>query len=272
MEDKLHYSFSDRGILEKVFNDGFSAQESTLPEGGFDPESDWENSYDVIYTGPQDFTNESYIYYGSLRINTVFDKGGVIVKAAGIRQLEQNFNRERQHLHVRAECNRDRLFSLKDGSEWTLEAELKNQLDPAAAGFKKIKETGRLGRGRIQKKNAKGKWQTYAQTDPAIPVVSDWSLLAAVQLMPRSGEYSFNYFPQLERFHTGHSIRFLEIFQARFGGREVTLHGYAQSGEGITPFYYWVDDHGRLLIARFALSAFVYNSNPCVERQAQNDK
>jgi hypothetical protein len=272
MEDKLHYSFSEGSILRKVFDEGFSAQNSTLPQGGFDPESDWENSYDVIYTGPQDFTNEAYIYYGSLRINTVFDQGSVIIEAAGIRQLEQNYDRERQYLHVRSVCNRDRLFSIRDGSEWTLEAELKNQLDPATAGFKKIKETGRLDRGIIQKKNSKGKWQTYAQADPAIPVVSDWSLLSAVGTLPRSGEHKFSYFPQLERFHAGHSIRFLETFNARFGGRDVTLHGYVQTGSGITPCFYWLDDLGRLLIAHFALSALVYNSNPRVERQAQNDK
>ena len=57
MSDVLHWSFDDNAMLRKtVFSKGFSAAESTLPAGAFDPSSDWANSYDLVYSGPQGFT------------------------------------------------------------------------------------------------------------------------------------------------------------------------------------------------------------------------
>ena len=57
MSDVLHWSFDDNVMLRKtVFPEGFSAAESTLPTEAFDPSLDWENSYDLVYSGPQDFT------------------------------------------------------------------------------------------------------------------------------------------------------------------------------------------------------------------------
>ena len=48
--DRLHWSFSDGPNLTKVvFPEGFSSEESTLPTGKFDPLTDWEQSYDVVF-------------------------------------------------------------------------------------------------------------------------------------------------------------------------------------------------------------------------------
>jgi hypothetical protein len=272
MRDKFHWSFSGGSIFKKIFREGFSADESSLPQGDFDPGADWENSYDVVYVGPQSFTKDAHVYFGSLRVGAEFKIDRVNHNVSGIRQLNQDFNCERQHLQAECVCKRDELFSLKEGSVWRVENHLKNQRDPATLPYGRIDETGRLKPGRIEKTNAAGKWYNYRTIDAKVPVVSDWAMMAAVGSLRRNREYKFGYFPQLERFNAGHKICFVETFQARFGDRDIRLHGYAQTGPGITPSFYWVDDHGRLLIARFAVSAIVYNPKPLVERQSQHDK
>ncbi|QHI68843.1 hypothetical protein [Tichowtungia aerotolerans] len=269
MKNKFHWSFGDSSILSgKVFQEGFSSVNSTLPQETFAPSSDWETSFDVVYTGQQNFTKDDQVYYGSLRMKVGVEKDRVRLAVSGIRQLEQNYKRERQHLLVETECRRDALCSLDPDREWTLHLCLRNQLDPLTRPYAEMNETGRLRDGRIEKKDAAGNWYTYRETVSGLPVVSNWALIAAIQSFPKDKEFTFGYFPQMESFADGHSIRFLETFQASFGGREITLHGYVQKGPGITPVFYWSDDSGRVLIARYALSALVYNPQPRLEREA----
>lgn len=272
MGDKLHWSFNDSPMLvNKVFPEGFSAAQSTLPGGAFDPASDWENAYDVVYPGPQDFSEDKQTYYGSLRITAQFKKDRIALGVRGIRQSGQDYREERQHMQADSICRRDPLFSLKADENWNLQLRLKNQVDPATKPYAAMNETGRLQSGKLEKQAAAGDWYTYRTVASGMPVVSDWALLAAVQTLPRDREFTFGYFQQLERFSPGHRIHFMETFAARFGDHDITLHGYAQTGPDIIPSYYWVDDHGRLLIARFALSMLVYNSNPRLEKIAAND-
>ena len=272
MSDKLHWSFDDSPILtKKVFAEGFSANETTLPQSAFDSSADWENSYDVIYAGPQDFSKDDYVYYGSLRVGVRFEKERLTLSVRGIRQLNQDYRCERQYLQAESVCRRDDLFSVEEGAPWSLRLRLKNQRDPATKPYAEMDETGCVQQDGIEKNTFAGKRYTYRISNSGQPVVSDWALLASVQTLPRDREFQFGYFQQLERYAAGHRIRFLETIQASFGGHDMTLHGYAQTGPGITPSFYWVDDHGRLLIARFALSALVYNSNPRLEKEAAHD-
>lgn len=272
MSDKLHWSLGDSNAMVKRFlPEGISAAASTLPQDGFEPAADWENSYDVVYAGPQPLGKDDRLYYGSLRIGARFEKDRLNLKIRGIRQLQQDFRFERQHLQAECSCHRDHLFSLKEGAVWSLGNRLKNQRDPVTRPYAKIDESGRVRSGKIEKKNAAGEWYTYRTLDPGTPVVSDWALLAAVQVLPRDREFKFGYFAQLERFSPEHRIKFLETVRARFGDRDVSLHGYVQTGRGVTPYFYWVDDHGRLLFARFALAALVYSQNPRLEKEAKHD-
>lgn len=123
---------------------------------------------------------------------------------------------------------------------------------------------GALDKRRIFKKGMSGDAFVYRTADTE-PVVSNWSLLAAVQSLTHDRRYSFSYLEELERFLPGHSIKFFEKFEARFGGRTAMLHGYTHTGPGIIPSFYWVDDCGRLLIARFGLCMLLYNRSPMME-------
>ncbi len=261
----LHWSFDDNVMLRNtIFPKGFSAAESTLPTEVFDPLSDWENSYDLVYSGPQDFTEPNKYIYGSLRLGAKFSGDGVRLTVSSVRQMGQNFPKEREFLSTAFDCNRDELFSLKDPSSWKIEAETRNVQTAPAAPYRTYFQKGSLNKSRIYKKGASGGSYLYREAESG-PIACNWGLLAAVQSMPRDRRFSFSYLEDLERFSAGHSIAFLEDFEASFGGRKVMLHGYAHKGPGIIPSYYWVDDSGRLLIARFGLSMLVYNANPEID-------
>jgi hypothetical protein len=265
MSDVLHWSFDDNVMLQKtIFANGFSAADSTLPTGPFDPSADWENSYDLVYSGPQDFTEPNKYIYGSLRLGAQFSKDSVRLTVNSVRQTGQNFKHEREFLTTAFDCNRDALFSLKDTSSWKLEAETRNVQTASAAPFRNYFQKGSLDKGRIYKKGISGSSYLYREAE-AEPIVSNWALLAAVQALPRDRRLSFSYFEDLERFFPGHSVAFLQDFEATFDGRKVMLHGYTHKGPGIIPSYYWVDDSGRLLIARFGLSMLVYNAKPEID-------
>jgi hypothetical protein len=267
MSDFLHWSFDDNVMLRNtIFPKGFSAEASTLPTAAFDASSDWANSYDLVYSGPQDFTELNKYVYGSLRLKTTFSNGGVRLAVKSVRQMGQNFPKEREFLTTAFDCNRDELFSIKDSSSWKLEAETRNVQSAPAAPYRNYFLKGSLNKGRIYKKGTVGDSFLYRETKRE-PVVCNWGLLAAVQAMPRDRRISFAYFEDLERFSSGHSIAFFEDFEATFGGRKVMLHGYTHKGPGIIPSYYWVDDSDRLLIARFGLSMLVYNANPIIDSQ-----
>lgn len=273
MDDVLHWSFSDGpNLAGKVFPEGFSAAASTLPDDDFDPTQAWEHAYDVVYPGPPKFEEDHRVYYGSLRIAATPDGDQLRLRVRGVRQLQQHFRWERQHLEAEMTCGDGPLRPLADGAEWRLRLRLKNQADPATKPFAPLDEVGRLRGTRIEKRTVDGNWRLYREAPEGMPVVCDWALLAAVQSLPREGDgHAFVQLQQLERSFPDQRLRFMETFDARFGERDVRLHGFVHTGEGMIPSYYWVDDRGRLLIARYALSMLVYNAHPRLEKEAQND-
>lgn len=273
MSDTLHWSFGDNPILkEKVFAEGFSAPESTLPSSGFSPEGDWDNSYDLVYTGPQSFTEDKYVYYGGLRIGKRVAGNVAALKIREINHMEQDFRSERQHIESECVCCNEALLPLAEGVDWNVSILTKNRRDPMTAAYSEINETGRLKGGVIEKMDGGGKWYNYKKIDRQLPVVGNWSLLASVGGIGGDKAIEFGYFHKLESYSAGHKVRFLETFKADFGGREVVLNGYVQTGPSITPYFYWFDEQGRLLIARFALSALIFNENPRIEKEAAGDK
>ena len=272
MSEQRHWSFNDASMLRnKIFPEGFAAPESTLPSGPFHPLADWENRYDLVYCGSQDFDKNEYTYYGSLHLKATFAGDSVSFAVKSIRQTGQDFRQERQHLSASFVAGRDALFSLKPDQEWSLDMARTNRRDTATAPYSRLQERGRLKNGFIEKTDASGRWFRYAEGGSG-PVVSNWALLAAVQSLPRNGGgTAFGCLQDLERFYPAHRIRFYKTIEAQFGQNKRTLHGYVQVGSGIIPQFYWIDDSGRLLIARLALGMLVYNAAPRLDQIAKED-
>ena len=268
MSDVYHWSFGDNSMFEEtIFPMGFSAPQSTLPTGPFDPASNWENRYDVIYTGPQGFSDVGKYVYGSLHLKADFNAENVRMEIESVRQTGQNFTHERAFTKTAYTCQRDDLFSLQPESHWMVQTELKNIKTPEAAPYNKYQLKGSYNKNHIYKKGTQGKSYVYRSTSPDVSVVPNWSVLAAVQNLPRDQTTTFDYFEDLERLLPGHSIKSIGDFEARFGGRSVHLHGYAQKGHGLLPTFYWVNDVGRLVIVRYGMYLLIYNSNPIIDSQ-----
>ena len=266
--DRLHWSFSDGPNLTKVvFPEGFSSEESTLPTGDFDPLTDGEQSYDVVFPGYGDTPshNPAHIYFGSLRLAARFDGEHVHLTVREVRQLGQDFSVERQMLEARLTCLREPLFPLATNRSWSVKTRIINSLDPATKGFAVLDQSGRLSKGRTEWKHPRNGWIAGEDVGKR-PLVCDWGLLAAVQALPQEHlSIEFAQLQALERLHRRQTLSFLGLFSARFGGREVSLTGFVQRGEGMLPSFFWVDAQGRLLIARYGMYALIYNPNPLLE-------
>jgi hypothetical protein len=274
MAEQRHWSFDDALMLrEKVFPDGFAHAQTTLPSGPFNPAADYEASYDFVYcSNKKEFNTDARCYYGSLRLKTEFKRDAVDFSVKSIRQTAQDFRKERQHLQAKFTTRRDELFSLKPGSEWALSTTRGKTkvMDARLTQYTGYSEKGRLKDGFIEKTNAAEQWFRFAETG-TLPVSTNWSLIAAVQLLARDRSFDFGCFQEVERFFPGHQIQFYKTIEAQFGANTVALHGYVQKGAGILPQFYWVDDAGRLLISRFAMGMLVYNANPRIEKIAAED-
>ena len=269
MKDRLHWSFGDGNTLrELIFPQGFSAEQSTLPRGSFDPAGEWENAYDFVYTRAGNPKQPAHVYYGSLRLRMTRNDGKAHLQAIAKRQTRQHFDFERMTVRATFTCTDEPLLPLSEGTPWTLETELVNQRDPATGDYAEFREEGRLNGENVEKKDDRGEWYRYRQCTAGLPLVSDWALMAAVQTLPRDCTTRFDLLRQLESFYPEQRVRYLESFDARFGDREVALHGFVHTGQGTVPSFYWVDHTGRLLIVRTALGAFVYNPSPYLESVA----
>jgi len=261
--DKLHWSFgSTKTMLDKVFPEGFSAEQSTLPDEKFKPKKSFRNSYDLVYTGNQTFTEDDKVYYGYLILDVSRKNGAVEIVVDSVRQLNQNLNTERQQTSTLLKCKDESLFPLSEGFEWKIVKTLHNIRDDKAAPFQHFEESGRYTGKEIEKQDANGEWYKYKEVDAQLPLITDWSILAGCHSLGTDADFEFAYFQQLERYSYRHHIQFMENFEARFGMHEVAMKGFAQRGYGITPGYYWTDEHGRLLIANYSLYALVYNPAP----------
>jgi hypothetical protein len=263
VKDNLHWSFgSTKTMVDKVFPEGFSADNSTLPNNAFKPENSFKNSYDLVYTGNQPFSEDNKVYYGYLTLEVTLKEESVEIKVDSVRQLNQNFQTERQQAKVQFKCSNTPLFPLMEGFEWKITKTLHNQKDKKTLPFRLFEEAGRYNGNRIEKKDHNGLWYTYKEIDSKLPLVADWAILAGCHALETDKNYEFAYLQQLERYSYLHNILFVENFDARFGKHKVALKGFMQEGYGITPIYYWLDEHGRLLIANYSLYALVYNPSP----------
>ena len=269
--DNLHWSFgSTKTMIEKVFPEGFSAEQSTLPDETFLPEGNFRNSYDLVYTGNQDFTVDNKVYYGYLILDVSRKDGAVEILVESVRQLNQNFNTERQQTTTLLKCRDEILYPLSEGFEWKIVKTLHNIKDDKAAPFQHFEESGRYTGKEIEKMDASGQWYTYKEVDPLLPLLTDWSVLAGCHTLAADADHDFAYLQQLDRYSYRHNIKYMENFMARFGVYEVSMKGYIQRGYGITPSYYWTDEQGRLLIANYSLYALVYNPAPKLKTIIEN--
>jgi hypothetical protein len=225
----------------------YGAFEGFTAPGSFDPAAAWTHTYRIWLVGGGRDRDR-----GSLRIargapvngSLALDVALTVKQAAGTTQDTK----------AKVECRADPLCTpvsweiasvLLDGDGQPIEATKMEQR--AAVGSKGIEVTT----GDV----------TSLRRVPR-PFTSNWSLFDAVQRLPgeQTKPLEFALLEDLELVKKGQRLSFREQIEFDFGGGAQTLRGYHQIGEGILPYHYWVDEHGRLLVAISGVRAYILGS------------
>ena len=82
---------------------------------------------------------------------------------------------------------------------------------------------------------------------------SSWALLEGLPTLAATGwpqtNDSFAFLDDLEKLKPHNMLGYLGKFSQSTGGASVDLEGYYVHGTGTIPTYYWLDDHGHVVIA-----------------------
>lgn len=91
------------------------------------------------------------------------------------------------------------------------------------------------------------------------PYTLNWALFDAVQRLPAeaSAPTEFTLIDHFDQVKPNHRLSFRSSTDVTIGGRSQRLYAYDQVGEGIVPWVWWVDSHGRLLAAVSGLEAYL---------------
>jgi hypothetical protein len=267
----LHWSFTGHPHIQEAMALGFGATPSTLPSGPFDPRGDWELAYDIMPNAPRGRNTPGIAddrYLGSLRLGLT---AGGATRRLSAREIRQSggdgFTEERMFTEAECECSNQPLLPLAEGGTWKIDTVLRQVHDPQSRPYARHVQEGRVREGRIEKNSHGSGWYPASGAPTGAPLVSDWALMAALTALPCEGEFRFDLIRQLETFYPGQKLKALGPFDAKFGPNAVRLHGYAHTGEGTLPSFYWVDDTGRMVLAVTALNYYLHNPKPRLEQE-----
>ncbi len=87
-----------------------------------------------------------------------------------------------------------------------------------------------------------------------------WLLFDVVQRLSFDTKpIQFDMLDDLERLKSRQRIAPGPTVEITVGGHHLSLHSFEQTGEGILPYCYWLDDQHRLLMAVGGLRAFIWD-------------
>jgi hypothetical protein len=201
------------------------------PAGPFRPEGAWEHAYAVLRLTPERGEKGEHPQpYGTLLLKRRPAEGGRF-------QLEVDLDirtRARAGMRTRASiaCAAGRLATLQ---AWELRSD--------------TVEAGRAVAALTVSKTA---------TVPR-PFTSNWSLMEAVQRLPFDAPaLEFDMFEDLDLYKPRQTLHPVAAVEVECAGKRVRLHGFRQTGRGILPTHYWLDDEHRLIAAAGSLRAFLW--------------
>lgn len=240
------------------------------PTGAFDPAGDWTHLYGVYTVGQRGCGR-----VGSLLLKRQAKGDGVALHLEYLKRYSGDFQGKTiAELRCRADA-------LATPVHWLMTSESvapKGQRVPNTRIWKKARVEG-------HSLVIRDKRATRRATLPAAWTVN-WALFDAVQRLPREPfePLHFTLFDDFDevkpaqRLAYWHSVtvmlggrrvqkhtwqqlekgRIRKTVWAREGAKAVRLHGYVQTGPGIVPIVYWVDERGRLLFVVAGLEAYIY--------------
>ena len=228
------------------------------PRSAFDAAGTWEHTYDVfpVY-GKLDVTGPAWSkrHKGTLRLNREpASEGGAHLRVfSEVTFLDfGKLPTKHQRTMATMRCLADVLAT---PVEWRLESAAVGRHDPSPMPFSEFEESGKL-RGEAVELSSGGRLRSF---DVGDAVTSNWSLFEAVQRLPREGstELRFTMLEDLRLLRLQQRLVSESPVEVQFANGPETLYGFRQTGEGVLPIHYWLDEHGRLLLAIGNVRAYI---------------
>ena len=215
------------------------------PEGAFDPNGHWQTSYGV-YT----LTGRG-VRVGKMRLTRKADAGGGATIALDYKKTAPGgFG---QKVAARMSCRAD---ALSTPTAWTFESKV---LDPKGTPLKNtsLKKSARVKGKWIEITDGGGKSPRRIALPAAYTI--NWAIFDAVQRLGRQAfaPLRFTMIDHFDQVKPDQTLAHRKTATVAVGGKPLRLHACEQSGRGIVPWVYWVDDRGRLLFAVAGLEAYV---------------
>ena len=257
--------------------EGFQA-----PAGPFDPNAAWENVYSVLTLASLSQAVRAHPV-GKLTVRkTLASDDRIRLSIRDDRPLPGHWRRT---THGELVCSNDLLAT---PAEWTLRFETRDQAGDL------LRELGGEKSGVLEPGSiVLGAGDSHRRIAVRGAVTSSYSLFDAVQRAARGDllPQQFTLLDHLDQVKPDHRLAFrstevlrlgtrsvirqvrrplergvvLEPVRQLTGGTATTLHAYEQTGDGIIPIVYWVDDLGRLLFVVSGLEAYVISRSTSVQ-------
>jgi len=216
----------------------------------FQPAGRWRHSYRIWTCHGYVASGNSTV--GALRIERESDDDGAHTLRA--RQRVMHSGGITHSLHAEMRCRNDAVGSL---TGWTLKSKYSGGKRPDGADLASSR-TGAFADGVVTLSAGR---ETHTLKTPG-PVTSDWSLFEAVQRMPRKGQSpTFDVLEHLVVPRPRHRIRYVGVEPVDWSGTSIKLHHYAQLGQGMLPYEYWLDTDRRLVVVATGARAYILDPN-----------
>ena len=142
---------------------------------------------------------------------------------------------------------------------WSIQTRLVTAADHRELAEAAVHKKGSLSGGKLRTQAGTHSFEE----DVPEPATSNWSLFEALQRLPgpEAMPLEFTLLDELDKIKPAHRLSFRESTSIPFGGEKVKVHCYQKLGEGLLPYYYYVDENHRLLLAINELRAYILDPN-----------
>jgi len=267
-----HWSLTDNPHLLRALEHSFA-----LNDKPHDPEGAWEQDFDLVFCGPQNFPQLHWVYQGWVHL---WRKQGpdetVSLKLQQGHILGPHENREWQLIEQEAIHHQDTLCTIPDDAAWTVRSRTLGQADPYARPFSESCEWAVLkseGNSRFWERRIDSLKKARHSIPASLPVTTSLGLIEAChRLAPsESSTLSFGIFKDGTSWFADQRLKALMPTVLTVNGDTFNLHGFVQTGPGHLPTFYWFDEHHRLAAIRKGVLCLLANPKPVMKDRCPHE-
>ena len=222
------------------------------PDGPFDPQGEWDHRY-VMWIALRGQFGKSH-KHGALRIRRLVDASGARVSISQTTGPLDMGKTGHTTATVTLSLSKGLADRLATPGKWEIESRI---LDAAGkpVEYSQTRVTGEVTQGAIVFRGASDRRLKAPKA-----FTGSWSLFDAVQRLPFDAPpIRFDMLDDLELMKPRQRLAPGPAIEVTLGGRSLKLHSFEQTGDGILPYSYWLDDQHRLLAAVGGVRTFIWD-------------